>query len=170
MTLRGESSATDGVRFVCDACLVGGKLVERGTWVNLANGALLRAELTKRHPEWSDNDIERLARERTVEVEQRTPAPLTWQDFFWPAHCGDYCRYEREVGKPDLAALASDRDIPDFIEECLQEDDRAMTNARELWEDLRPESPEGIKPAYSIGVYLFQCLACDRFILLWDCD
>jgi hypothetical protein len=46
MTLSGESSATDGVRYVCDACLVGGKLVERGAWVNLANGALLRAELT----------------------------------------------------------------------------------------------------------------------------
>jgi uncharacterized protein CbrC (UPF0167 family) len=170
MTLKGESTATDDVRYVCDERLSDGKLAERGAWVNLANMKLLGDNLARRHPELPTDDIEALARERTVEVEQRTPHPLTWQDFFWPAHCGDYCRYEHEVGKPDLLALAGDREVITFIEECLQEDDRTMTDTRYLWESLRPDSPTGIVPAYSIGVYLFQCLICDRDLLLWDAD
>jgi uncharacterized protein CbrC (UPF0167 family) len=170
MTLNGESEAKDGIRYICDECLSGGKLVERKAWANEASGKLLRDALAGLHTDRSSNEIEALARERTVEVEQRTPAPMTWQDFFWPAHCGDYCRYEREVGKPNLLALAGDRDVISFIEECLQEDDRANTDTQYLWESLRPDSPKGIEPAYDIGVYLFQCLTCDRYLLLWDAN
>jgi uncharacterized protein CbrC (UPF0167 family) len=170
MTLRGEAEATEGIRYVCDKCLSNGKLVERGAWVNLANMKSLRADLARHQPELSPDDNEWLARERTVEVEQRTPHPLTWQDLFWPAHCGDYCRYEREVGKPDVLALADDRDIISFIEDGLHDDAHAAASAQTIWETIRPDSPKGLAPAYDIGVYLFQCLVCDRYLLLWDAN
>ena len=168
MSLSGESDATDGIQYVCDACLSGGKLVEWEAWANSVNLKLLQNDLTALYPNLSADEIETLARERTIEVEQRTPAPMTWQDFFWPAHCGDYCRYEREVGKPDLLALAGDRDVLGFIAESLYDRDHTDAYARTIWENVRPDSPKSITPAYDIGVYLFQCLTCDQYIILWD--
>jgi uncharacterized protein CbrC (UPF0167 family) len=95
----------------------------------------------------------------------RTSSP---SHFFWPAHCGDYCRYECEVGKPDLLALAGDRDVSSFIADCLYDYDRAGAHAKTVWDNIRPASPKAIEPGYDIGVYLFQCRACDRYLLLWD--
>ncbi len=168
MVLHGDPEATKGIRHVCDQCLSSGVLVERNLELNEGNIGALREQLSALHPDYSAEGIEVIARPLSVEVNQRTPHPSTWQHFFWPAHCGDYCRYEREAGKPDLLALAGDRDVITFIEDCLQENDRSMTDTHDLWESLRPDSPKGITPAYDIGVYLFQCLTCDQYILLWD--
>jgi uncharacterized protein len=170
MVLYGDPEATKGIRHVCAQCLSGGELVERHLELNEGDIGVLRDQLATLHSDHSADEIETIARPLSVEVMQRTPHPSTWQNFFWPAHCGDYCRYEREVGKPDLLALAGDREVLAFIEECLQEDDRANTDTHYLWESLRPDSPKGITPAYDIGVYLFQCLTCDRYLLLWDAN
>jgi uncharacterized protein len=170
MALSGESDATDGIQYVCDECLSSGKLVERGAWGNAAKMKILRDNFADRYPDLSADEVEALARVRTVEVEQRTPAPMTWQNFFWPIHCGDYCRYVREAGKPDLLALAGDHDAVTFVADCLYDRDHAEANARTIWDNIRPDSPKSITPAYDIGVYLFQCLTCDRYLLLWDAN
>jgi uncharacterized protein len=170
MTLKGESKATDDVRYVCDQCLSGGALIERDLEINEGDIGALRTQLATLHPDYFAVEVDAAARPLTLEIQQRTPSPSTWQDFFWPAHCGDYCRYEREVGKPDLLALAGDRDVESFIADCLYKQDRAKAHAKTVWDNIRPDSPKGIEPAYSIGVYLFQCLVCEHYLLLWDAD
>jgi hypothetical protein len=135
-----------------------------------ATSARSATKLSALHPDYSTDEIEAIARPLSVEVQQRTPHPSTWQHFFWPAHCGDYCHYEREVGKPDLLALAGDRDILTFIADSLYDRDHTEAYARTIWENIRPDSPKGIAPAHDIGVYLFQCLNCDRYLLLWDAN
>ncbi|HEY7091932.1 MAG TPA: CbrC family protein [Ktedonobacterales bacterium] len=170
MVLYGDPEAKEGVRHVCDQCLSGGALVERTLELNEGDIGALREQLSALHPGYSADEIEAIARPLGVEVQQRTPAPSTWQHFFWPAHCGDYCRYEREVGKPDLLALAGDRDVLAFIAGSLYNRDHTDAHAQTIWDNICPGSPKGIEPAYDMGVYLFQCLVCDRFLLLWDAN
>jgi hypothetical protein len=45
-----------------------------------------------------------------------------------------------------------------------------MAHAMEVWEGVRPDVPLDGRVAYSIGIYLFQCLNCGECVLLWDCD
>jgi uncharacterized protein CbrC (UPF0167 family) len=119
-------------------------------------------QLLKRHPELDQVAVERLAEEHTDELQFRTPHVTTWQDFLWPAHCGDYCCFIKEAGKPDLVAIAPDGQTRSFFE---LSDDNAF---QYVWEGIRPDSPKDCSTAYSIGVYLFQCLACHEYVVLWD--
>jgi uncharacterized protein CbrC (UPF0167 family) len=120
-------------------------------------------------PGLSAAERDRIAHERTVEVEARTPSLQTWQDFDWPAHCGDYCRYIKEIGQPELAALALDGDGPAYLA-AHASDISDIEHAREVWEGIRPDAPTDISESYSVGVYLFSCLICGEHIVMWDCD
>src|SRR5689334_1845962 len=79
------------IHFVCEACLVSGRLADYGLQINVANSAKLTEQLRRLRPDLNDTAILAVAQERTAQVERRTPSPSTWQDFDWPAHCGDYC-------------------------------------------------------------------------------
>jgi hypothetical protein len=129
----------------------------------------LRRQLLQNCPDLETPEIEALVQERTAELECRTPRLITWQSFIWPAHCGDYCRYIKEVGQPDLIKLAPDGNGPAFLAaHALDVDD--LEYAQEIWEGIRPDSPIDNHTDFSVGVYLFQCLHCQRYIILWDCD
>lgn len=159
----------DDLESICESCLAGGRLEQAQLSDNSGNIGLLRRQLAELHTTMPEAEIERIARERTAEVEARTPSPQTWQPFLWPVHCGDYCRYLKEVGRPEIIALAPDEDGPAYL---LARADMVsdIEHAREIWEDVRPDAPQGRPLAYSIGVYLFQCLVCGEHFLLWDCD
>ena len=154
---------------ICEECLAGGRLEPLEMATNSGDIAALRRHLATTHPEMSEAEIERVARQRTIEVETRTPSPQTWQYFDWPAHCGDYCRYIKEVGQPELLALAADGDGPAYLA-AHASDISDIEHAREVWEGIRPDAPTDISQAYSVGVYLFTCLVCGEHVLLWDCD
>jgi uncharacterized protein CbrC (UPF0167 family) len=121
-------------------------------------------------PDIDRDQINDLVRQRTMELSQRTPHLETWQDFFWPVHCGDYCCFIKEVGKPDLDELAPDSDGLKFFDEHLREEHAGITNASDVWNAIRPDSPKDNSTAYSVGGYLFQCLHCEKYVIHWDCD
>lgn len=121
------------------------------------------------HPELSEDERESLARRRTAELEQRTPHIVTWQGLFWPAHCGDYCRYIKEVGQLELTRLAPDGDGTAFFASHSPDVD-SLVHAREVRDTIRPEALESGTAAYSVGVYLFPCLECGEYVVRWDCD
>ena len=108
--------------------------------------------------------MENFVKDRNNELEHRTPHVITWQDFFWPAHCGDYCCFIKEAGKPDLVPIAPEGKYHLLFNDI---DDESF---RYFWEGIRPDSPKDNSTAYSIGVYLFQCLHCKQFIILNDSD
>jgi uncharacterized protein CbrC (UPF0167 family) len=165
----GPFTGEDDAEHVCEGCLLAGRLAEAGMSTNEGDLAALRAQIEQRHPELSAEDARAREQERTVELEQRTPHWVSWQDHFWPAHCGDYCRYIKEIGRPELQQLAPEGDVISFLQEHATDvEDERM--ARDVWESIRPDVPQDGSVAYSVGVYLFRCLICDEPILMWDSE
>lgn len=154
--------------FVCEACLAAGKLADVKGSTNEGDLGSLRGQLQEMHPDWGEEQVQELVQQRTAELEHRTPHLVTWQSFRWPAHCGDYCRFVKEVGKPDLDELAPDGDGQAFFGEHLRERDRRVTDVPDVWQSIRPDSPQDNAASYSVGVYLFRCLHCGECVIAWD--
>lgn len=167
---KGPFRGQTDVDFVCEECLVSGQLAEVNAETNQGRIAALRSQLGEMHPELTNEEIEELVRERTAELMHRTPHLVTWQDFSWPAHCGEYCRFIKEVGKPDLNELAADGNGQAFFGRHLCEKKKRFTKIEHVWKGIRHDSPKDNTVAYSVGVYLFQCLHCQEYVILWDCD
>ncbi len=142
----GPYYGAEGIDFVCEQCLVEGRLAERG----------LRTNEGEPGP----------PADRRDELEQRTPLLVTWQDFLWPAHCDDYCQFEREVGQRELDDLA-DGDGATFFRDHLHAD---LAEHDFGWEDVPPRGPRTRDESNSPSVYLFTCTRCERPVLWWDID
>jgi uncharacterized protein CbrC (UPF0167 family) len=93
----GESDCA----FVCEPCLVTGKLAHYGLRANEGAPAALRRQLVH----LPEVVRERLVRGRTEELEHRTPRLVTRQRLTWPSCCGDYLRFEGEVGREPSLVL-----------------------------------------------------------------
>jgi uncharacterized protein CbrC (UPF0167 family) len=158
----------DDERFVCPECLSSGKVGEYYVMGMDPDIGILRQQLKEIHPDWDDLQIEECAKMRTNELLDCTPRIETWQGFFWPAHCGDYCCFLKEVGKTDLNQLASDDDGKSFFASKLRDKDGENTPIDPVWDSIRPDSPKDKSVTYNVGVYLFQCLQCEEYVIIWD--
>lgn len=159
----------DEIEFVCEECLVTGRLTDQGITTNEGDGAALKRQLRERYPQWSAQQIQEQLEKLSAELEQRTPHMTTWQSFFWPAHCGDYCRYLKEVGQKDFVGLAPDGDGISFLA-THSNSINDLAQADDIWKTMRPDAPADNSVSYSVGVYLFQCLECNEYVILWDSD
>lgn len=164
---------SEDVDFVCEPCMIGGRIAEKGQQTNDGNIELVGEQLQRRHPEWSAEQIAATAAERLLELQTRTPGMITWQDTDFPVHCGDFCCFLKNAGRPDYKAISELHDgynawfaSMDFSGYKLSE---VAEQAKFLWEEcLRDDSPKDGETASSAEFYLFQCLVCGTYITLWD--
>ena len=148
---------------VCEECLITGRLADLGLRVNEGDMEGLRYQLAGFRPDLLEEERERLAVERTKEVEERTPRPNVLNLFTWPVHCGDYGVYERQVFADDLNQIAHDGDGKEFLATHIHRkyrdvDDEFLDN---VWEDRL----KGF-----MRFYLWQCPQCSEFFLTYDSD
>jgi uncharacterized protein CbrC (UPF0167 family) len=159
------------IEFVCEKCLITGKLAEKQVFTNSGNLHELKIQIRERQPNLSILEVERLAQTKDGELIHRTPPVITWQNLIWPIHCADYCCFIKEVGKPDILKIVPEGKAHSLFHS--RDDKRFSSDSEEFWqwfEDIRPDSPSDNSVAYSIGVYLYQCLICQEYVALWDCD
>jgi uncharacterized protein CbrC (UPF0167 family) len=152
------------IAHICEPCLAAGRLAEANAAANDGDWDALYQQLEDIEYRLHDEEIQALAEPRRAELEQRTPPLSAWQDWLWPAHCGDYCEYIKEAGQPDLLAVA-----PLEAQAALfgRRDDPAF---REWWSGIRLDSPQDNAAPSSPAVYLFQCLVCGQHLVEWDAD
>lgn len=160
----GESD----IEFVCEPCLYRGHLQQFDTYTN-EPAALSIPEIRAAQPELTQAEAERNRTQCKDELIYATPLLTTWQDFLWPAHCGDFCRCLGEVGKHELNALAPDEDGKAFFVKHLGAA-KVDTKVDEVWPMIPDRITENKDEAYTIGVYLFRCLRCGEHAIHWDAD
>ena len=106
------------------------------------------------------NEIgEPIARDRAVEVCERTPNFVTWQDWAWPCHCGDAARYHGQPSGEELRAN------PEALESLLADLRQYDWGRDDAYVD---EFVEGL--GGSVVAYRFECLECRAAIVVWDAD
>lgn len=165
----GPFYGEEDIDFICEPCLAGGRLAEKGLTTNEATS--LSEDLAQLLPQAFPEQIADLTARRTRELEQRTPYVPTWQPLVWPVHCGDFCCYVGEVGQPDLNELASADDGKAFFMAHLSERySKDEEYVQDLWTNIRPDSATNSPLTWSLTAYLFQCLHCGTHIIEWDCD
>ena len=164
----GPFYGEEDLDFVCEECLASGRLAEHDVFANSADKRTLYWQIKVAEPLLSEEEIEALVNGKTAEVEQRTPHIVSWQDIEWPAHCRDYACFVKEAGKPDLNALSPEGDGRMFLYEHLYHG--LTTDLDDLWASVRPDSPTSNEVSYSTAVYLFKCLTCQDYAILWDIE
>lgn len=137
---------------------------ERRGWLSV-HGAYAVAEIGELCP-WCIADGSAHARlgasfhdSSSEEVDLRTPRFLTWQDWFWPDHCGEAAVY---LGQPRLGEL---RRYPDAIEGLRSELRRLDWKEQHIEELI-----DGFDPGNSVIAYLFRCRRCAAHLAEWDAD
>jgi uncharacterized protein CbrC (UPF0167 family) len=160
----GPFIAEGEVEFICEECLAAGKLAGLDATANQGDFDALTRQIQAAHPEFDEAQVQSAAEPLRAELEQRTPSPTTWQDFLWPAHCGDFCCYIKEAGQPDLRRIAREGDTAELFP------DEEPDDFEEWLDGIRPDSPRDNSTPYSTSVYLFQCLHCSQYVVLWDSD
>lgn len=103
------------LEFICEECLIQGHLSELNTFTNDCDVNTLKQQITQRYADYTDQQVEELAQEKSFEITYCTPRIQTWQDYLWPAHCGDYCRFIKEVGQIELLQIAELEQIKDLL-------------------------------------------------------
>ena len=84
-----------------------------------------------------------------------------WQDHEWPDHCGQDARYVGEVGERELAAL-SGGEVMSFVREHLE------SGAEFIVEEAIPPHAPAPGEAWDSTIHQFECVVCQRPILIWD--
>jgi uncharacterized protein CbrC (UPF0167 family) len=151
------------VTHICEACLRGGRLAALELTSCEGDTSALTTQLASLRPDLSRADLAELVRERSAELEQRTPILCTWQGFFWPAHCGDYCTFVEEVGRPELLELAGGQDPLTWF--CSL----ASGADKDVWDAVRNDSARANPTvSYDLTIYRFACGVCQSVVLHWD--
>jgi uncharacterized protein CbrC (UPF0167 family) len=150
--------------FVCESCLSAGRLTEKDLQMNEADSFSLARQLRSSHPELSEEELRAAIIERTREVEKRTPRPIILNTFVWPAHCGDYLIFHKQVSSEDLNQVAEDADGKAFFTSRIP----AEFTANRGPDALDREWEHGLNGFWRF--YLWRCRECREYVLTYDCE
>ncbi len=158
-------------RAFCPDCVAKGRLGEVGAFAREPDYHALRAQLKDLNPSLSEPLIDNKARSITRNFELRTPLFPAWQDWPWPAHCGDYCLFQALAGQGELNALSPKRKGKEMLQQFLHHSLVSTTDIDDLWEALKPGSIVGMDKSCDIWetmAYVFKCHHCGEIVILWD--
>jgi len=156
--------------FICLQCLFDKRLYDRHIFINKGNPQLILSQLKMINSNLSEEQLIRLANDKTKEVEQATPPLVTWQDMRWLCLDGDYGKFIGYASKPFLNSLAKDGDGQSLFKKSLHPELQEYYTETQ-WLEMVPneliadyhESNE-----YRVLFYVFKSLTTDNIAIWWD--
>lgn len=100
---------------------------------------------------------EQVGQEVIVQILQRTPGFITWQDQIWRAHCDDACLYLGRAGGPEIRS-AHPQVIEQIKEDYCSEDE----DIDEYLDDIEKDG--------SLVALIFQCRHCGQKLCHVEAD
>ena len=109
---------------------------------------------------------------KDIDLMQKTPVLITWQEWDWPCADGDYCQLIGYGSKPLYESLSKDQDPKAFFTNSFY-GDLVDSNTEYLWDEVL--SPKQIKSYsdsedYGTLFYVFKSQTTDTILTIWDCD
>lgn len=163
----GPFYGEEDLEFICEPCLVDGAIVESGANTNDGDMESLREQIGEANPSYDDDQIAREVERKFAELSEKTPPMATHGPLLWPAHCGDFCVFHKEIGRADLEQLSPKGDGLTFLMMHLVET-RPGQDAQKILSKMRPEATTNNHLSHSPAVYHFQCQTCKEHFLLSD--
>lgn len=159
---------TDTLIAIYSECLANGKLLDKDVFTCKGDIEELKEQLVRLKPRLTTQEIEKIAIQKTIELEKMTPYLITWQDWAWPCADGDYCKFIGYGSKPLYQKLAKGIPPEDFFRNSFYNSD---TYIDYLWEEVVPQKLINSfeeSNHYSSIFYVFKSLNSDEIITVWD--
>ena len=156
----------------CFDCVTQGRLKEVGATAVDPDTLELKTQLRKIHKEFLEEELEKKSQSITDSLINSTPQLTTWQEFHWPAHCGDYCTFIKIAGKEYFNQLAEDGNGKKLFKRTLYGYLKKITDVDSVWEGLCDASIKDLGDEncnWETSAYIFRCRVCGEVITIWDC-
>lgn len=163
----GPFYGEDEIEFICEDCLERGEIVEIGATTNDGDMESLREQLTEMQSNLNEEQVAREVEKKFAALAEQTPPMATHTSLLWPAHCGDFCVYVKEVGRKDLEVNGPGGDSLGFLQMHFLQTDQHQ-DPEKIHATMRPESTENNHISHSPAVYLFRCRTCNEPFVLSD--
>ncbi|WP_207534867.1 CbrC family protein [Desertivirga arenae] len=166
-------SGTEDISSICPECLGSGKLLDKHIFSCSGDMTELIRQLKELHPSLTDSEIEKIAEEKTNELEKTTPYLVTWQEWDWPCADGDYCRFIGFGSRPLYNSLATTTSGEELFRNSFYYNLKDDSDIDYLWQDVLPD--EEVKDyndsnEMSTLFYVFKSLNSEKIVTIWDCE
>lgn len=161
----------DAIEAICPQCLAAGKLEGRDVFTCEGDILTLIEQLKVLYPAQPKQAIEARAREKTGELEEKTPKLVSWQDWPWPCCDGDYCIFLGFGSQALFNSLAEGNDGSWLFAHSLHASVKEAADPDEQWEEVLPaKAVKSYAESQSFDTlfYVFKSLHSDQIITIWD--
>ena len=158
------------LRSICPECLGSGKLMGSGAFTCIGDSENLVEQLTQLNPGLTADEIQAIAKQKTIELENTNPSLVTWQEWPWPCADGDYCKFIGYGSKPFYISLAQGMPVEAFFKASFHEPESWH---EDQWTDEVPDKlikDYEDSSQYGTLFYVFKSLHSDKIITTWDSD
>ena len=156
---------------VCSDCLTTNQLYNLDT--TNCNGDIneLKKQIKYLNSNYTEKEIDKIAKEKTEELEKTTPHLVTWQDWDWPCSDGDYCKFIGYGSKALYNKLSKNDGKTLFTNSMYKH--LKDSDTEYLWDEIMSED-EIINyedsSQYGTLFYVFKSLNSENIVTVWDCD
>lgn len=166
----GSFYGENKIEAICTDCLGEGLLRKYNITTCTGDITELKKQLKEKYPKKNNDEIEKIALEKTEELEFTTPQLITWQEWFWPCIDGEYCKFIG-YGSIELYNKLSNEKGKKLFEESLYYVLREFSDIEFLWSNCMPEKHiKDYNESSEFGTlfYLFKSINSEKYVTIWD--
>ena len=152
---------------VCEECLSSTKIQKKFSTCSWDIDEL-RKQLMLNLNWISANDIEKLVKEKTYELETTTPLLITWQDWVWPVIEWDYAKFIGFGSIPLYNELSWKNNFEEFFLNSLYYEEDKENELLILQIPKTEIRNYDDSNKYNTLFYVFKSLKSDKIVTMWD--